>query len=476
MITIDLESGLVHVGRTSVAVRLTEDEGYLHLNYPDGPVLRPLSVLERLRLVQYALTADNPPAVLAASILHTATVKPGVGDYRMYEAVALHLAGGGLQAPPIYQAISTVAQHTGWHPDQIFSADAAQIDHMAIALTPAVSSEWTRVLVLDTGQDELGAYANDLAASLIGRLDDKLIADRNDNGPNLDAGYPTNEALNPPGIMNDLNSTLNKTSTDASAFQKPIRPHQKQTGGNQSSTFDRSGDSSTTHKAPDKLSRREPTSAGMDQGANPSSSGRINRKYEEASTAMKMRYAPGEGFILKKVNGRGRGTASRQPLGSIGNDANPAGEVEAVARSFRPETNKADGLSDPDGSSASLFAAGEQGGHDLILQRQMAPGGDFGRKVNASSTGVRPEGSPAPDTAGDPPATDQIFSGQRRLARRTTVSGTPAWPTITRGQAAERLAEGSDQAIEAFFGHREASVAEELADSLNREADLRGIE
>jgi hypothetical protein len=33
-----------------------------------------------------------------------------------------------------------------------------------------------------------------------------------------------------------------------------------------------------------------------------------------------------------------------------------------------------------------------------------------------------------------------------------------------------------DHDIAAFFGSRQASVAEELADSLNREADLRGIE
>jgi hypothetical protein len=476
MISIDLESGLVLVGQTSIAVRLTEDEGYLHLNYPDGPVLRPLSVLERLRLVQYALTAENPPAVLAASILHAATVKAGVGDTRLYEAVALHLAGGGLQAPPIYQTISTVAQHTGWHPDQIFSADAAQIDHMAIALTPADLSEWTRVIMIEAGQDELGAYANDLAASLIGRLDDSAGAIHSAAGSNSDPGPLMDKARGLPDPLKALNSPHKRTSTNAVAFQTKIRPHQNQTGGSQSSTSDRPLDSPSSLEPPDIKSSRESTPAGMDQSTNMSPSDRMKRKHDETSPETKKGYSSDDGFILKKANGRERRKSSLRWLGSMGKDANPAGEVEAVARSYRSEAKKAGGLSDPDNSSAPLSYTGEKGEHDLTLQRQMAPDGNFGRGGNSSPTGVRTEPSPLPHPDGDPAATDQIFSGRPRLARQAPAPGSHDWPTISRRHTAMRLADGSDQAIEAFLGHRQTSVAEELADSLNREADLRGIE
>jgi hypothetical protein len=470
MISIDLESGQIFIGQTSVAVQMTEDRGCLHLNYPDGPVLRPLSVLERLRLIQYALTADNAPAALAASVLHAATVKPGVGDYRLYEAVALHLAGGGLQAPPIYQAIATVARHTGWHPNQIFSADAAQIDHMAITLTPASSSEWTRVLVLDAGQDEPGALANDLAASLIGRLDDRA-------GLNQDDAYVSDAAQSLPGLMHDLYTPPKKTSIDDSASQEQIHPRRHQTDGDQPFAFAGPRDASTILEPPDTISSRESNPAGLDQSADASSTGSRSGSPDETSPEMKMRYSPDAGFILKKGNGRGRNNAVPRPLDSIRSEAQPArGKVEPVINSSRPETNWADGLSDPDGSASRLLAVGEPGGPGLTLQRQMELSANFGWGAASSPNGVRPERPAGPDNAGGPSAAHQIFRGRQRLVRPAGITGTHDRPRISHHHTAAGRADELNQDIETFFGHREASVAEELADSLNREADLRGIE
>ena len=427
MISIDFESGHIFIGQTSVPVKLTDEQGYLHLNYPDGPILKPLSVLERLRLIQYALTANNAPASLAASILHEATVKPGVGDYRMYEAVALHLAGGGLMAPPIYQSISMVARNTGWHPNDIFSADAAQIDRMASALVPPSSSEWTRVLMLDAGQDELDAYTNDLAASLIGRIDDGESSDFNDAGQNQDAGHISDEVHNSPESTGDLQPSDKNALTDGSVFQKPINPRSIETGSDEPATSDPDGE-----------------------------------------------YSSDDGFTLKKRSRHRQNNEETQPQSSIKSNGSPKETVEPVSNLSRPKVIKAAGGIVPVRDGAA--GAGKNSEHGLTLQRHLDQAGNSGAGLDSKSTGARPERLAVPNIADDPPAAERLPPGRLRLSQRPSGSGTHDWPKISQPIRTPRTADGLDHNIAAFFGHKEASVAEELADTLNREADLRGIE
>lgn len=476
MISIDFESGLIFIGQTSVSVKLTVDQGYLHLNYPDGPILRPLSVLERLRLIQYAVTANNAPAALAASILHEATVKPGVGDYRLYEAVALHIAGGGLKAPPIYQAISKVARHTGWHPNEIFSADAAQIDHMASALAPASSSEWTRVLMLDAGQDELDAYANDLAASLIGRMDDRKSGDLSHVGQNQDAGNISDEAKSLLDSANGLQSPPKKALADDSVFQDQVSPQSIQTARDQPFTFDRAREPSSSPEPPDKILRLETSQAEMNPIGESSSAGSDTRKKGETSDKMNVRYSPDEGFTLKKLKGYRQNNAQTRPLSSIRSNATPAGTVEPGINLSRPEALKAAGMIDLGRNGTPVAAGGENRKPGLTLQRHLDPTGNFGAGLGSPSTGARPELLTVPDIADHPPAAEGTFPGRNRHSQRNAGSVTHDWPGLSHHRATARMADDLKHDIAAFFGHREASMAEELADNLNREADLRGID
>lgn len=476
MISIDFDSDQIFIGQISVPVKLTDNQGCLHLNYPDGPILRPLSVLERLRLIQYALTANNTPAALAASILHAATVKPGVGDYRLYEAVAVYLAGGGLKAPPIYQSISMVARHTGWHPNDIFSAEAAQIDRMASALGPASSSEWTRVLMLDAGQDELDAYANDLAASLIGRMDDGESGDLSYAGQNQDIDYVSNEAQSPPGSTNGLQSSDKKVLTDGSVFQEQISPRSIQTGSDQPFTFDRAGEHSSSSEPPDKKSRLETSPAEMNQIGESPSTISDTRSKGETSNEMNTRYSPNDGFTLKKLKGHRQNNEQTRPPTSIRSNATPAGMVEPVIYFSRPEAIKVAGMTDPSHNGTPFAAGGENREHGLTPQPNLDRTGNYGTGFDSTSTGARPELRTVPDIAADPPAAERPPPDRLRLSQRTADAGTHDWPKVSHHSQAARFADDLDHDIAAFFGHRKASVAEGLADSLNREADLRGID
>lgn len=476
MISIDFESGQIFIGQTSVSVKLTDDQGYLHLNYPDGPILRPLSVLERLRLIQYALTANNAPAALTASILHEATVKPGVGDYSLYGAVALHLAGGGLKAPPIYQAISLVARHTGWHPNEIFSADAAQIDHMASALAPASSPEWTRVLMLDAGQDEVGAVSNDLAASLIGRMDDGQSGDLSHAGQNQDADSISLKAQSPPDSAHGLQSPPKKALADAPALQDRINPQSIQTGRDQPFTFDRAREASSSDELLDKKSRRETSPAAINQTGESSSTGSATWKKGETSDKTNVRNSPDDGFVLKKLKSHLQNNAQSRPLSSIRSIATASGTDKSVISFSRPATPKPAAEIDPGRNGSPVAAGGENREPELTLQRHLDPTDKFGAGFGSTSTGARPEGLTLSDIVDDPAAAGQTLPGRNRIAKRTAGSAAHDRPGLSHHRADGPPADALDHDIAAFFGSRQASVAEELADSLNREADLRGIE
>lgn len=181
MINFDFDAGTIFVEQESVSVQVNEQDGHLHLNFPDGPILRPLTVLERMRHLNFAVSSRTGRASLSASVLDQSTVKPGIGDKKLYEAIALYMAGAGIHAPPIYESIFLVAQHTGWDPHSLLNCEAAQIDQLAASLKPD-REKWHQLLILDDGE-EIETYCDYLAASLLRRFD---------SASNSRAGGPNN--------------------------------------------------------------------------------------------------------------------------------------------------------------------------------------------------------------------------------------------------------------------------------------------
>ncbi|MCP4624978.1 MAG: hypothetical protein GY850_15845 [bacterium] len=476
MISIDFDSGHIFLGNKSVPVKLTDNEGYLHLNQPDGPVLKALSVLERLRLIQYALTANDAPASLAASILHEATVKPGVGDYRLHEAVALYLAGGGQKAPPIYQSIAMVARHTGWHPDDIFSAEAAQIDHLASALDPSSSSKWTRVLMLDAGQGELDAYTNDLAASLIGRMDNSGNGEfQYDNRNQADRSH-SKEA------NSSVDSSGGGQTPDKNTVTKDINNRERRnSGGIKSDTPDHAAskiaDEYSTRSAPIVLKSGSSLNQSYENRAGvPSETGSNKPIEEESSPGMKKRFASVDGFTIKSQNHPRLKSEGVRQKKSVKADKSSAGKTKSKVNLSGPGAAKAGGRSVPGHAETPKLDRGNKIVPQITLKRESDQPQIIGIKSDSQVIEPQVEELPVHGIADDLPV------DERRLAGHPRNDKQPAEPVVrrlTRGsqRGGVNPAAGSiDHEIAAFFGHRVASVADELAESLDREADLRGID
>lgn len=233
MVLLDFESGHAFVGHMSLSLKLTEISGEIHLNSPNGPILRPVSVSERLRLVQFALSSNanskgttNSKTLLAAAILQQATIlqkstrqfdKPEQLK-NAYQAIALHLAGAGNQGPGLYESISLVANHTGWLPEALFNSDANQIDHIAIALSPPTSNNWTRLLLVDKTANEPAFLCDRLAQDLLERADTQLMS----SSPNDSV---SDDSASDNSVPN--NSVFNDSSLSGLSLKKIVPTHTK---------------------------------------------------------------------------------------------------------------------------------------------------------------------------------------------------------------------------------------------------------
>ena len=475
MISIDFESGQIFIGEQSAPVRLTDNQGYLHLNPPDGPVLRALSVLERLRLIQHAMTAENGPASLAASILHEATVKPGVGDYRMHEAVALYLAGGGLKAPPIYRSISMVARHTGWGSDEIFSAEAAQIDRMSSALTPSPSSEWKRVLMLDTGQDELDAYTNDLAASLLNRMDDSESGVFGDEGQSQVDEKPAPQTKSTVDNSGGLKSADKTGGLRADAADEQRRSPKNQEKGSNSSRMKISDRFSKESKPFDMKSGSSRNGPRGKKISEPSEIG-TNANAELAKPRKpKKSTVSADGFSIKKQNRQRLETEVGRKNKEVRTKKLPPLKDGPKSTLSRPQPAAADSKHGLQAEVKYKPVRKKKKGDELVFKRHSGQPGNIRSKSETYKIGTQPEDIPVHGIA------DEISDDKNRLLDRPRNDRHPAGPDVRRlpplsqHGATETAASSLDRQIASFFGHRETSVADELAESLNREADLRGL-
>ena len=196
MVSFDFVSGQVMVGRTALPLRVVEASGYLHINYPNGPILRPLSVLERWRILYYVMSQNNASlhnskTSLAAAVLQHATVTPGAGNTTLYQAIALYMAGAAIHAPPIHQSIQLIATNMGWSPESIWSCEAALSDELAAAFQPPNASGWKQLFFTNDSQEEAAAYVDMLATRLLHRVHDESLA----SGDASDSAHITNSAL-----------------------------------------------------------------------------------------------------------------------------------------------------------------------------------------------------------------------------------------------------------------------------------------
>ena len=230
MVSLDFSIGKVFVGSVSAPIELQGSDGAVQLHGANGPILRPLTVLERLQTLRNAQNADDSQAAqrLASETLQRATQTPDTrttqqaDDKAIAKAVALHLAGADIPAPGLKQALTLVSQHFGWQPSEIWNSPAAQFDQIAASLTPATHSDWNQLIMLDPQENALDALVNKLA-------DDFLKRELN-QASNQASNQSVTEDVKE-DIATNLDEQKNRTSPNTleRSNQQPLRSNQQET-------------------------------------------------------------------------------------------------------------------------------------------------------------------------------------------------------------------------------------------------------
>jgi hypothetical protein len=163
----------------TIAIPVTEAGAHGELQTGGGTILRPLTFGERSRSV--GRSAISVPA-LCQGILQTAQVRAGGDPPQILEVLALALAGADQEpVPPFAESVLRVARATGWSFAQIYDAEAAEIDRLAVYLGgPAEfppDAGWNRIVFRssptpgDFGGDVLDYVRHTLANQLLRRAD-----------------------------------------------------------------------------------------------------------------------------------------------------------------------------------------------------------------------------------------------------------------------------------------------------------------
>jgi hypothetical protein len=170
-VILDTASGQALIGGTVMAVSQAGPGGELQIGGSSGPILRPLRFGERTRVVVSAASSPSALDSLCRGILHAATVQEGTGDRTVQEVLALALAGADQEAPSFAASALRVARAAGWEFNQLYEAEAAEVDRLAIYLGgPTPDSGWNRI-VFASSADTLEGVRRELGEQLLKRAD-----------------------------------------------------------------------------------------------------------------------------------------------------------------------------------------------------------------------------------------------------------------------------------------------------------------
>jgi hypothetical protein len=170
-VVIDTVGGQAFIGGVSIAVQEAGKRGELHVGGSAGPILRPITFGERIRLVTRAAASPAALDTVCAGVLQAATVQPGRADRFVQEILALTLAGADQEAPGFAETILLVAQAARWELSQLYEAEAAEVDRLAVALVGRPSdSGWTRI-IFARSEETLESIRRELAEQLLQRGD-----------------------------------------------------------------------------------------------------------------------------------------------------------------------------------------------------------------------------------------------------------------------------------------------------------------
>lgn len=232
----NIAQGLAIVNGVVIPISLAGSHGELRI--ADGATLRPLSFGERSRVVAWALTTPSANAIdsLCGGILQTSRMDSGATslDRSVLEILALALAGADSSAPTFVETALKIARAAGWSMSDIYSAEAAEIDRLALYLgdinEPSIDDGWTHIVFAEPEQnfntqdaDPFSELRRDLAERLLKRGDPNAMPNLNpaiepslnrDSFINEPSASALDEISFPDNNSFDANSTITDFSED----------------------------------------------------------------------------------------------------------------------------------------------------------------------------------------------------------------------------------------------------------------------
>lgn len=177
-VVIDVDGGELRIGGLVLPIAEAHPDGAVRLCPPSGPVFRPITFGERLRRVERASASADPVESLCAAITACAMVSAGEAELSPVEreasqTLALVLAGADIEAPPFTDAMLLLGGGAGWRYDEIEKAEAARVDRLARRLEPQREQDddgWSRVIFSAPAPQASGIIRRDLARRLLERF------------------------------------------------------------------------------------------------------------------------------------------------------------------------------------------------------------------------------------------------------------------------------------------------------------------
>lgn len=243
----DMQQGIAWLNPSiSLPVAYAGPNGEIQVGGSKGPILRPLTFGERTRVVGHAMVATHPQNAVAANVLHAATVRPGEGDRMALEMVSLSLAGAGQpKTPSFVEASLLVARVTGWSPDQIAGAEAAEVDRLARHIAPQDGGDgWNRILFATEPAVELAAKRREMADDLLRRA----VAAPNPGPDQIEIRNQQSQIRNPKSKIQNHPSNLQPPISvrEAAVLRRPQSTYPEETTAEFVATPDAAATTETT--------------------------------------------------------------------------------------------------------------------------------------------------------------------------------------------------------------------------------------
>lgn len=183
VVALHLSQSKARVGRSSVPVALVGRDLAIDVADHGAVQIRAIEFGIRSRIVRAAAATASPIEELGVGVAVAAGAphEIAVGDV-LVQALSLHLAGALGGGFGFAAEVGLLARVLGWSPEQIASAEAAEVDALAAQWRRAVEADgtddgWTRIVLgTDPTEEDLDAVAarNRLAQDLL-RRGDELI-------------------------------------------------------------------------------------------------------------------------------------------------------------------------------------------------------------------------------------------------------------------------------------------------------------